>query len=419
MVRQQGSQIGLFRMKIAQDINIAGVPAWKVKREFGRVFNQADTALQNSIGRSFAYYHIKFFVDPLAQIQNGKLSLGSRVAIYLIFPADGLQASHRVALDYIIKSGYIPIVVSNLPLTEADTRELLSLCAHLILRPNYGYDFGGYRDAVRLLGRSLDQVDYLAIFNDSSWFPVRPNLDWLGAAESMQLDFVASVFHDGISSSEVLDFSRTSWVIDQNAANFHYGSYSLLLGRKILAAKSFRTFWQNYIPSKSKFITIRRGEIGLTRWVIDNGYSHGATCDTRHLDRLLQDVPAARLHQIAGNLVTYDIPELIEQNVVALAQNPPDPEGLRNIILSVVARHGPAYALIDYDTRERLGNFIKKAPMHWNRDAAEATLRVLSQFDNPEAAAFLKEALVTYEAVYGCPWAPTPNHSANLVNTSA
>ena len=391
-------------MKPTKDIAIAGVPVWKVKRELGRIARNADAALQHSIGVSVSYYHVKYFIVPLVQYLKGSISLGRRVAIYLIFPTHGVQPSHRIALNYMIKAGYTPVIVSNLSVVEVDRIELRSLCAHLILRPNFGFDFGGYRDAIRLLAPTLSNLDYLAIFNDSSWFPVRPDLNWLHTAEAMGLDLVGSVFHDGMNSKDVLDFSKANWRVDEKAPNFHYGSYSLLLGRDIFTSKLFRSFWRNYVPTSSKLLTVQRGEMGLTRWVIDNGFSHGAICDTHHLDQLLHNLPTDRLRQIADNLITYDIPELAGLRSAALDTSPPDSMALCNLILSAVARHGPAYALIDFDTRERLGNFIKKAPLHWNRKAAEATLRVLSHFDTPEAAIFLREAVTEYEFAYGCAW---------------
>ena len=98
----------------------------------------------------------------------------------------------------------------------------------------------------------------------------------------------------------------------------------------------------------------------------------------------------------------------IKARADALADQPHKPEKLRNLVLSTVLREGPAFALIDYDTRERRGNFIKKAPLRWNRGAAEATLRILSRFDGPEAAVFMREALAVYEAAYGQPWTGHP-----------
>ena len=380
------------------------VPNWKVKRELLRIASQGDELFRRATGRSLTYYYARIFTDRQVDFQKGDLILGSRLAVYFMFPSKGLLDSHRIALRYIIKSGYVPVVVSNLPLSPKDQAELCGFCSHLILRPNFGYDFGGYRDAVRLLENAISKLDYLAFFNDSSWFPIRPELDWLQDAESLNLDYVGSVCHEGMSSRKLRDFTTTPWIVDRTEKHFHYGSYSLLIGRELLASSAFWTFWRTFSPTNNKTLTVLRGEIGLTQMVVAKGYSHGAVCDSEGLDRLLLDVSPNRLVEIVGNLVDNGHPGLAKMRADALATDPPDPGALRNLILSTVVREGPAYALIDYDTRERRGNFIKKAPLHWNRTAAEATLRVLSRFDSPEAAVFRHEALAAYEAAYGETW---------------
>lgn len=379
-------------------------PLWKVKRELLRIANRGDEVLHRATGLSVLRQYVKLVTDRRVDFQKGNLELGRRVAIYLIFPDNGILESHRIALNYIIRCGYTPVIVSNLTLSRADQAELKALSAHLILRPNFGYDFGGYRDAMRLLAPSLSKMDYLAIFNDSAWFPVKPELDWLHEAEAMQRDFVGSVFHDGMNSKSVLDFSTTAWEIDPAAELFHYGSYSILIGRGILSSGGFRRFWDDYIPSSFKQLTILRGEIGLSQWVIANGHSHGALCDNENLDRLMDDLPIHRLTEIAANLIDYGNPELAMLRAQTWGLNPPDRASLRNLILSVVARQGPAYALIDFDIGERRGNFVKKAPLRWNRAAAEATLRVLRRCESAESAVFLREALTAYERTYGEPW---------------
>ena len=90
-----------------------------------------------------------------------------KVAIYLIFPTSGVQESHLSAIEYIASSGYSPLVVSNLFLGDSDRQEVRSRCWQLIERPNYGFDFGGYRDGVLQLASSLHELTRLVIVNDS------------------------------------------------------------------------------------------------------------------------------------------------------------------------------------------------------------------------------------------------------------
>lgn len=379
-----------------------GLPLWKIKRELLRVVAQGDDLMRQTLGRSVTHYVTRFLIDPKVRFVKGELTRGKRVAVYLIFPSRGLLASHRVALDYIVRSGYSPVVVSNLPLSDADQADLRGRCSDLILRPNFGYDFGGYRDAMRLLAPEFKALDYLALFNDSSWFPVRPDLDWLRQAEDLGRDFVGSVCHEGLPARRVQDFSTVPWVVDIERPNFHYGSYSLLIAAPLLASPGFAAFWRRFSPTNNKQLTVRRGEIGLTRWVIDNGFSHGALCPSEGLDRLLDALPAERLREIAVNLIDISQVDLAAMRSAALAMDRPDHATLRNTILAYVAYRGPGYALQDFDTRERAGNFIKKAPMRWSHDAAEATLRLLERCPGADSV-FLNEARETFAATYGKP----------------
>lgn len=164
----------------------------------------------------------KHIVDPKVRHKTGALTVQGRAAIYMIFPADGLLASHVAALDY--------IVVSNLPLDPADEAVVLQKAAVLITRHNFGYDFAAYRDGLKYLTSIRADLDYLAIFNDSTWFPARPERNWMAEAEATGCDYVGSVFHCAMEPAGKWDFRKDVWRTDPRFPTFHYGSYSLLIG---------------------------------------------------------------------------------------------------------------------------------------------------------------------------------------------
>ncbi len=377
-------------------------PIRKMPREIGRIGYQIDDLLYSSFGLTVARVYSRFAIEPRIRYLSGAQTRQDRVAIYLIFPVQGLLQSHFIALDHILQSGYSPIVVSNLPLSAGDTERLLHHCSTLILRPNFGYDFGGYKDAVRFLGQDLHSLTKLALFNDSNWFPVHPDHNWLAEAEAKGLDLVGSVSHGGLDNAQPFD-TTTEWRIDATRPRFHYGSFSLLLGPAILHAPGFQDFWRQYRPANNKTQTILRGEIGFSQWVIRNGFTHGETLDARNLPALLADLPTERLLQIAGNAVTFDRPRSNDTRRDVLLANPPDRNGLLHFILKEVSKSGQAYSLQDFDTVERSGNFIKKSPVSLNRTAADQTLRILSHLTGPQIDVFRAEALEIYRRKYGNP----------------
>jgi lipopolysaccharide biosynthesis protein len=366
--------------------------SWKkVPRELGRIGYQIDDFLYKHIGLTSAHVYGKLFVDPHVTSISGQIAMGRKVAIYLIFPRDGVQQSHFVALDYIIKCGYSPIVVSNLPLTEPEQAQFLSRSCSLILRPNRGYDFGGYRDAIRHLGTRLSELDSLAIFNDSNWFPAQPNVNWLAEAESLSLDFVGSVSHGGVDQTIAFENKDINWKFDASRPKFHYGSFSLLIGKNILRSPGFMRFWRKYRASNSKTHTIRRGEFGLSEWVINNGFTHGQTLDGRNLPELLGNLPDARLLEIARNAISFDRPKPTDTQDDFFSGNP-HRKALIAYILKEVLKSGQAYALQEFDMIERNGNFIKKLPVSLYPKTAKQTLRILEHLTGPDIETFRAEA---------------------------
>jgi len=363
-------------------------PLWKVRREAIRIGAQADGLLHSKTGFSVAHNYQRAVIGRKRKLFKGELPIAKRAALYLIFPKEGVLASHRIALTYLIRSGYTPIVISNQPLSPQDRAGLLPQCALLMERPNFGYDFGGYQDGMRCAAPYLDQLDHLAIFNDSCWFPVNPEIDWLAIAEANPADFVGAAAHEGMTTDGVVDFSVENWVMDTTRDLFHISSFALHFKGKLLHSDALKSFWENYEPTGHKTLTILRGEIGLTQHVLRSGFSFAVTQDTTRLDQLLDALPDDRLFEIASNLVHHHFPEL----AAVIQTATPDRLGQRNLILTTVARQGPSYALLDFDTRERKGVFVKKAPINWTRESAAATLRVLDKFTSPEALVFREEA---------------------------
>ncbi len=364
----------------------------KIPRELGRIGYQIDDMLYAKLGVTTAHLYSRYFIEPRIRHVPGALVRGSKIAIYLIFPTRGLLKSHFIALQYILRSGYAPIVVSNLPLSADTIARLLPHCATLILRPNFGYDFGGYKDAVRFLSNDLNSLDHLAIFNDSNWFPANPDRNWLAEAEAMNCDFVGSVSHGGLDLATALQGDKIVWSIDTTKPRFHYGSFSLLFGATILHSLAFRKFWQDYRPANSKTHTIRRGEIGLSQWVITHGFTHAETLDPRNLPSLLNNLPTERLLQIATNAFTFDRPRPNDTRRDILLVDTPDHGALVRFVLKEVLKSGQAYALQDFDVHERSGNFIKKSPVSLNRMGTDQTLRILGRLKGSEAETFRAEA---------------------------
>ncbi len=370
-------------------------PLWKIKRELWRIFEPSVFWL----GEVFAaIINARLYDVTLAR--KCRVILGHqpdkpRKAIYLIFPSFGLLPSHVRTLNYLVSKGLSVTVVSNLSLSQADEDEIKNHCHRYIERPNYGYDFGGYRDGVLHLKDELPMAEQLVLLNDSVWFPIHPEGDWLANVDDLKVDFAGAVSQGGFPKPRPPDYfvSNEEYVYDHKRKNFHYGSFALSIGPRILKDKRFIKFWKRYALTSDKSATIARGETGLTTWVIKNGFSHGDAIDVRSLPDCLAKMTDERLREVAAKLVMPNQPKLKQKVDELLAKDPKTSrERIMNIILAGAARQGASYALVAMFGQELDHAFLKKSPIWLDEPGSDATIAVLRALNTPAAREALQEA---------------------------
>lgn len=374
---------------------LSPLPLWKLKREIMRVVHQATAAPGVLTSRLFSTYFYDRVLAKKARIYDGEVPVDRRVAIYLIFPQKGLLGSHKEALKHLLGCGYAPLVISNLPLGDLDRKELAKHCWKMIERPNYGYDFGGYRDGILLLQNHLPSLDKLAIVNDSTWFPVPGSDSWLERAEKLNVPFVGAASNYGLDRVNVADYLSIRWRYSAEHKNFHYCSYALLISQPLLGAPPFLGYWKRLWISDSKVRTVKRGEIGLTQWVIRHGYAHDVTLALKHLDTELAYLPDERIRLILKRLIIPEDPRLLDTKRVVLAKAAQGATDWRqhaeNFILTAVARQGVSYALPEYTLKELGFQFLKKSPTWLNRESSDTTLEIASELESPFAETIVSE----------------------------
>ncbi|MDE3029022.1 MAG: hypothetical protein KGH84_11545 [Paracoccaceae bacterium] len=366
-------------------------PLWKIRREFVRFTRQIRELPQDLHTFFFATRTYDRSSANKIKIYSGNAPAADRVAVFVIYPVLGLQPSHYQTLAYLQSKGYAVQVVTNLPLTEADRGRLLAQCWQCIERPNFGYDFGAYREGILQFHGQLTRLERLLLINDSNWFPLPGSRDWLDDVEALDVDFAGVTSHFGAPRPDVEGFRAIKWSYSPNHRNFHYGSFALCIRPAILCAPGFIAYWQRLRLANKKKQTVRRGEIGLTQWVLAQGFTHGATLDLDRLDADLAALGTARLTEIVRDAIIPELPRLKVLRQEILACNSPAKADLINFILLAVARQGASYALAPYAIAEKRGAFLKKSPVWLSSDSADTTLRLLSQM--PGAEDLLAEAI--------------------------
>ncbi len=366
-------------------------PLWKARREVARFGKQILTSPARITNLLFATPFYDLTLARKIRRFEGKLPESNRVAVYLIYPDRGLLASHLMALDYLASKGYATKVVSNLPLSDTERATLLDHCWTYLERPNYGYDFGGYRDGILDLAAKLGTMDRLVILNDSCWFPLPGSRDWLDDVGALDVDFAAATSHYGTPRVDAADFASIQWGYTLKHRNFHYGSFAVCLRARVLHHPDFLTYWRRLALTNQKRAIVRRGETGFTRWALRRGFTTACTLDVSRLDKELAALDDTHLIEIAREMIAPYWPPLQEVRRKLLAGTPTKAE-LQALILTMVSAQGASYALAPYAICELGFPFLKKSPVWLDKESSDTTLALIARLDGPLARAIESEA---------------------------
>lgn len=259
------------------------IPAWKIRRELLRLREQAHDLpgvirfhLRRREEARRRIAHDRDFAQ-LTTLHEGAIPLGEKAAIFLLYQPSGISASTFLTCDWLISHDYAPVLVSNCKVSDGDRERSRGRFALLLERPNFGRDFGGYRDAILLLQRMGIAPERVIIMNDSIWVPMTEGV--MERLEAADADIV------GLMQNEKA-FRDASGRL-KFAPRF-LESHFLLLKRPVWEAPAFRTYWHDYKMTDEKKPTMRFGERGFSRAMRAAGFDlrglAGATALLEHLD---------------------------------------------------------------------------------------------------------------------------------------
>lgn len=340
------------------------------------------------------WYHDRVSASRLHPMA-GDQAVSDRVAVLAIYPISGIRPPHLRSLRHLQAQGYAVFLISNLPLSMADQALVRRHVWQWAVRPNYGYDIGGYRAVIRHLAArpgGLSALRRLVLANDSIWWPLGETQDWLRVADGMEREaegqgrpapaLIGAMTNCGIPPVPIGE--RQPWVHSDRQPLFHYCSFALSFGPGILSDPGFEDFWNRLRLTNRKMEIVERGEVALTGWALSRGHAHVGTWDIDGLPQRLaaRDLPALR--QLLEDLV---IPEdhalrARRKELVADTGLLANEAALVNALLTFIAATGPAYALPAVIATEPGAGFIKVSPLRLEPEGRAATLRVLA--DDPE-----------------------------------
>jgi rhamnosyltransferase len=154
------------------------------------------------------------------------------------------------------------VFVSTAQLAESEIAKIREYCAEIVIRENVGYDFGMWRHAIERT--DLEAWDELVLTNSSVFGPLHP----------LQPIFARM-------AEEPVDM----WGMTENVEiAWHLQSYFLVFRRPLLTSQVFRDFWASILPYKDKDQVIRSYEVGLSRLLLDHGFTLRSFAPTEALD---------------------------------------------------------------------------------------------------------------------------------------
>jgi rhamnosyltransferase len=169
------------------------------------------------------------------------------------------------------------VFVSTSNLAAPELAKVRPTCEKVLLRDNVGYDFGMWQQALEDRG-ILRSSDELVLTNSSLFGPVHP---------------LGPIF-DRMSTEPCHFWGMT----DNFEHRWHLQSYFLVFKKRVLASESFARFWTSVLPYRSKGQIILSYEVGLTSFLVDEGFVGQAMVPTASwassLERVRMDL--ARRH---------------------------------------------------------------------------------------------------------------------------
>ena len=223
------------------------IPLWKVRRESLRIRQIILAWVGNFYEPRLKRQH-DLWREKQPEPRNLSVTLAGKVAIFLIYQPKGIVPSIFTTLKWLVANGYAPFVIANAPVSNIDRDKISALAWRLFERPNFGYDFGGYRDGVLLLKTWGIEPERLLIINDSVWMPTRAGSTLLTRLEAVEADVVGGITHS--------DTRQRNGKVRRG----HLESYLYLLNLRAFKSLAFLGFWINYPASNNRLNAVYLGE---------------------------------------------------------------------------------------------------------------------------------------------------------------
>jgi hypothetical protein len=203
------------------------------------------------------WYHLDFRVYfeslRIRTISKGRFEKKSdKYVLFVLYVKGKIPPFIETLISAVGRTRLNLVISTNARITAAQRQALLENCHLLIERADLGRDFGGYRDGIRYLLRTVEPIERLILLNDSLFY-LENGLDTFLAGLDGE--------HDVIGLTE--DFHLY----------YHVQSFALSFSGRVLKNKGFLSYWKRYRPISTRRWAIQKGERALTRQILRSGFA--------------------------------------------------------------------------------------------------------------------------------------------------
>ncbi|WP_354345378.1 rhamnan synthesis F family protein [Phyllobacterium ifriqiyense] len=183
--------------------------------------------------------------QPIIHIGQKKHSTNT-YAIFLIWQPDELPWYVKNALKSLNELNINVLTIVNHPLDANRLSELQSLCCHVMVRNNVGFDIGAYKDGTRFI-RGISQPSRVFYLNDSVYY-----------------------FEEGLEQLFRRMAESTADVVapfENHEYTYHIQSFCFAVSGLVFSSSLFQGFWEKFLPVNSRVWAISQGEVALSKIV--------------------------------------------------------------------------------------------------------------------------------------------------------
>ena len=239
---------------------------------------------------------------------------GETWAVFVIWQPGSLPWYLTLALEALAAARINVITVVNQPLAKEAQAHLEKLSTQVMLRDNSGFDIGGYRDATRWLAtRSPARTIYM---NDSVYY--------FGPA-------LIDLFERLRDTTAAVAGTFETW-----AHGYPVQSFCFSISRYLFEHTDIQRFWEDYLPVSSRLWTVRRGELGFSRRIMERARTIEVIYSPSVIARHTASLSPAELTALANRLSIDVRPE--GSDLTGL-----DPSALAGHIQHLIAKRSQAH----------------------------------------------------------------------------